>query len=84
MVATLGIGVVAAAGPSHAKIVFFVRWYDVGKAALEGLQGVQRVTTGFRGSSEIDTVLYDPGVIHPQEMVSALKKAGTYLGIAEQ
>jgi copper chaperone CopZ len=52
----------------------------VGKSALEGLDGVKSVTSGFSGSREINTVIYDPTVITREQMVSALKKAGTYTG----
>jgi hypothetical protein len=56
----------------------------VGKSALEGLKGVKEVGRGFRKFREINTVIYDPHVITPDEMVSALKAAGTYLDIAEE
>jgi hypothetical protein len=62
------------------KAVFYVAWYDVGKAALEGLRGVIRVEKGFRGFKEINTVYYDPALITIEEMEKALKKAGTYRG----
>jgi len=55
----------------------------VGKSALDGLNGVVKVTKGFRGFREINTVLYDPGLIRPKQMEAALKAAGTYLGTAE-
>jgi hypothetical protein len=55
----------------------------VGKSALAGLNGVVKVTKGFRGFREINTVLYDPARIQPQQMEAALKAAGTYLGTAE-
>jgi hypothetical protein len=48
------------------------------------LQGVKEVKRGFRGYREINTVLYDPQMITPDEMVSALKGARTYLGVAEE
>jgi hypothetical protein len=48
------------------------------------LNGVKEVKKGFRGFREINTVIYDPKVIAPDEMVSALKAAGTYLGTAER
>jgi copper chaperone CopZ len=51
----------------------------VGKEALEGLSGVKRVEKGFRDAQEINTVYYDPAVITIEQMVAALKKAGTYL-----
>ena len=56
----------------------------MGKSALEGLKGVKKVKNGFRGFREINTVLYDPSIITPAEMVSALKAAGTYRGLAEE
>jgi hypothetical protein len=56
----------------------------VGRAALEGLQGIKEVKRGFRGFREINTVVYDPNIITPDEMVSALKAARTYLGVAEE
>jgi copper chaperone CopZ len=55
----------------------------VGKAALEGLNGVISVSRGFSGFREINTVTYDSTVINRERMVSALKKAGTYKGIKE-
>jgi hypothetical protein len=55
----------------------------VGKAALEGLQGIKEVRRGFRGLREINTVIYDPSMITTDEMVSSLKAAGTYRGMAE-
>jgi copper chaperone CopZ len=54
----------------------------VGKAALEGLAGVLEVTSGFRNSREINTVTYEPDRISVNKMVEALKRAGTYRGIA--
>jgi hypothetical protein len=48
------------------------------------LKGVQEVKRGFRGLREINTVLYDPQIITPDEMVSALKGARTFLGVAEE
>jgi hypothetical protein len=56
----------------------------VGKSALEGLKGVKKVTNGFRRFREINTVIYDPSAITPDEMVSALKASRAYLGIAEK
>ena len=76
-------GAVHSEEPSLAKAVFYVGWYDVGKAALEGLQGIKEVRRGFRGLREINTVIYDPSMITTDEMVSSLKAAGTYRGMAE-
>jgi hypothetical protein len=55
----------------------------VGKAALDGLDGIEKVTLGFRNFKEINTVTYDPARIGVEDMVDALKAAGTYQGIAE-
>jgi copper chaperone CopZ len=49
---------------------------------LEGLPGIKKVSVGFKGFKEINTVTYDAGLITPNEMVDALKAAGTYLGTA--
>jgi copper chaperone CopZ len=54
----------------------------VGKAALEGLQGVKKVEKGFRGAKEINTVTFDPAEITVNKMVDALTRAGTYRGTA--
>ena len=62
------------------KVTFTVQWYDVGKAALDGLQGVYKVEKGFRGSEEINTVHYDPDLITVEKMQDALKAADTYVG----
>lgn len=56
----------------------------MGKAALEGLPGVERVTRGFRGFREVNTVTFDPAKISVPEMVEELTRAGTYLGIASE
>jgi len=48
------------------------------------LSGVKEVRKGFRGFREINTVIYDPRFITSDEMVSALKAARTYRGIAEK
>lgn len=61
------------------KVIFNVKWFDVGKEALEGLKGVKRVEKGFRYLKEINTVYYDPAEITINEMETALKKAGTYI-----
>jgi hypothetical protein len=50
----------------------------VGKAALVGSEGVKKVTRGWRGSTEINTVYYDPSKITVEEMEEVLKRAGTY------
>ena len=75
-----GYGVSLAQDAGTSKVIFSVKWYDVGKEALEGLKGVKRVEKGFRHFKEINTVYYDPAVITIEEMETALKKAGTYLG----
>jgi copper chaperone CopZ len=55
----------------------------VGKAALEGLNGVISVGRGFSGFREINTVTYDSTIVNRNQMVSALKEAGTFKGIKE-
>ncbi len=55
----------------------------MGKSALEGLDGVKSVGSGFSGLREINTVTYDPSKVSRDQMVSALKKAGTYRGIKD-
>jgi len=62
------------------KVVFTVKCYDEGKAALIGLEGVKKVETGIHYFKETDTVYYDPGTITVEKMESELKKAGTYVG----
>ena len=70
-----------------AEVTFQVAWYDVGKDALEGLNGIKKVDKGIQRSKlwfkETNTVVYDPQVITIEEMKSALQKAGTYKGIVE-
>jgi len=61
------------------KVIFKVKCYDEGKAALQGLNGIQKIETGFHYVHETDTVYYDPKMITIEEMESALKKAGTYV-----
>jgi hypothetical protein len=48
------------------------------------LKGVVEVKSGFLGSREINTVFYNPNLISLEEMIKALKKAGTYQGVAEE
>ena len=78
-----GYGMVHADQDDLSTAVFFVSWYDVGQAALEGLDGIRTVKRGFKGFKEINTVYYDPGVITIEEMEATLKKAKTYLGTAD-
>ena len=68
---------------SQSKATFYVHWYDVGKSALVGLNGISHVTKGFKNFKEINTVFYDPKTITIEDMVKALKAAGTYRGLAE-
>ena len=69
-----------AENPELSTAVFYVQWYDVGKTALEGLEGIKRIEKGFHNSKEINTVYYESSKITIEEMEDALKKAGTYLG----
>lgn len=72
---------------ADAQVTFHVAWYDVGKAALDGLNGVKKVEKGIQKNKlwfkEINTVIYDPQRITIDKMKSALQKAGTYRGIIE-
>ena len=52
----------------YAKVIFKVKCYDEGKAALQGLKGIQKIETGFHYIHETDTVYYDPNVITIKEM----------------
>ena len=69
-----------AENPELSTAVFYVQWYDVGKAALEGLEGIKRIEKGFHNSKEINTVYYEASKITIEEMENALRKAGTYQG----
>ena len=42
------------------------------------------VKKGFRGSKEINTVYYNSEMITIEEMETALKEAGIYVGIADE
>lgn len=77
------VGEVVAADAEFSEAIFYVDWYGVGKSALEGLDGVKKVTSGFKDFREINTVTYDPGVINVEDMIAALKAAGTYRGLAD-
>ena len=63
----------------QAEATFIVRWYDVGAYALEGRSGVLSVERGWRGSSEINQVVFDPEKIDVGKMEKLLKKSGTYI-----
>jgi hypothetical protein len=54
----------------------------VGKSALAGLKGVREVTRGFHHFREVNRVTYDGNRIDLETMIDALKRAGTYVGIA--
>ena len=47
---------------------------------LDGLKGVDLVNSDFHGSTERNTVWYDPALISIDEMEKALKEAGLYRG----
>ena len=73
-----------AESPELSKVVFYVQWYDVGEAALEGLEGIMRIEKGFHNFKEINSVYYEASTITIKEMEEALKKAGTYRGTVKQ
>ena len=83
LVISAGILATHAEDSGTSKVIFHVGWYDVGKAALEGLKGVVKVDKGFKGFKEINTVYYDPTMITIKDMEDALKSAGTYKGQVE-
>ncbi len=74
-----GNGTAVAQETGTSKVVFTVKCYDDGKAALRDLKGVQKIETGFHYLNETDTVYFDPKVITVEEMETALKKAGKYV-----
>lgn len=74
-----GSGTAVAQETETSKVVFTVKCYDDGKAALRELKGIQKIETGFHYLNETDTVYFDPKVITVEEMETALKKAGTYI-----
>jgi copper chaperone CopZ len=74
-----GYGAAPVRETGTAKVVFKVKCYDEGKAALQGLKGIQKIETGFHYIHETDTVYYNPKVITIREMEEALKKARTYV-----
>ncbi|MDY7036003.1 MAG: hypothetical protein SV375_07560 [Thermodesulfobacteriota bacterium] len=43
---------------------------------------MNRLTNGFLGAREINTVFYNPDLISIERMIEALKQAGTYIGTA--
>jgi len=56
----------------------------VGKAALAGLKGIEKVTRGFTDGHESNTVYYKPAVITLEEIEKALKASGTYIGTKKE
>jgi hypothetical protein len=51
---------------------------------LEGLPGVLDVSSGFKKFREINTVIYDPSKITIDQMIDALKRAGTFIGVDQE
>ncbi len=50
---------------------------------LDGLKGVEHVSSHFLGSREANTVWYDPALISVEDMENALQDGGGYLGTVE-
>jgi hypothetical protein len=46
------------------------------------LPGVLSVKSGFHNGREVNTVLYHADRIGPRDMIDALKRAGTFAGVA--
>ena len=78
-----GVGSYAQQPAADAEVTFHVAWYDVGKATLDGLQGVHEVEKGWQSFKETNTVVYDPELISVEQMIEALKKARTFRGVAK-
>ena len=55
----------------------------MGKRALGGLDGVEKVKNGFLHGREVNWVRYDPNRITIEDMVRALEDAGTYRGTVD-
>jgi len=51
----------------------------VGAAALEGQPGVLAVEKGWRSTTEVNRVVYNPEKVTVEQMEGWLRKAGTYL-----
>ena len=51
--------------------------------ALEGLKGVELVSSDFHDSMETNIVWYDPALISVDQLEQAIKDTGTYLGTAQ-
>ena len=84
LAAALVAGMIPQAAKAAAvRAEFYVGCYDVGQMALEKLPGVSRVTVGYRQGKETNGVYYDDQKITLQKMIKALKKAGTYKGLAD-
>jgi len=52
----------------------------VSEEVLDGLKGVEGVSSHFLDSHEANTVCYDPALIKIEQMENALKDGGGYLG----
>jgi len=55
----------------------------VSEEVLDGLKGVELVSSHFKDFSEANTVWYDPALISIEQMEKALKDAAVYLGTAD-
>jgi len=51
----------------------------VGAAALEGRPGILSVEKGWRGTGEVNRVVYSLEKVTVEQMEGWLRKAGTYL-----
>lgn len=57
---------------------FAVYCYDVGKAALQGQEGIVKVGSGLQGMQEVNRVTYDPQRTSREAIETRLKQSGTY------
>ena len=63
---------------------FAVGCYDVGKAALDGQEGIMEVNNGWQGVQEVNRVTYDPHRISRAAIETRLKQSGAYIETLEK
>jgi hypothetical protein len=66
-------------GQSLRTDTFAVACYDVGRAALQGKEGIVEVNNGWQDRHEVNRVTYDPDRIERQTIENRLRHAGTYI-----
>ena len=66
-------------GQSLRTDTFAVTCYDVGRAALQGQEGIVEVSNGWQDRHEVNRVTYAPDRIERQIIENMLRHAGTYV-----